>query len=104
MCLLGPIEQPWGPSVLRPPPRRQTKPPPSPARPGQPPGGHPARLPTPPHALRRTHRLGTPGGRSLTTYEPGMSTAAESGDPADVLEVTDVGLAAGYSPIDCGLS
>jgi len=40
----------------------------------------------------------------LTTYEPGMSTAAESGDPADVLEVTDVGLAAGYSPIDCGLS
>src|ERR1700680_1705724 len=82
MGLLRPIEQPWGPSVLRPPPRRQTKPPPSPARPGQPPGGHPARLPTPPHALRRTHRLGTPGGRSLTTYEPGMSIGSILGSGA----------------------
>jgi hypothetical protein len=31
-------------------------------RPGQPPGGHPARLPTPPQPLQRTHRLGTPHG------------------------------------------
>src|ERR1700682_1923850 len=46
MGLLPPIQQPRGPRVLRPPPRRQTKPPPRPARPGQPPGGHPARLPT----------------------------------------------------------
>src|ERR1700687_5027723 len=58
MGLLRPIEQPWGPSVLRPPPRRQTKPPPSPARPGQPPGGHPARLPT---ATTRPTTNTTPG-------------------------------------------
>ena len=35
-------------------------PPPSPTRPRQPPRRHPARLPPPPHPLRRTHRLGTP--------------------------------------------
>jgi hypothetical protein len=29
-------------------------------RPREPPRGHPARLPTPPHPLQRTHRLGTP--------------------------------------------
>src|SRR6185369_11547774 len=58
-------------------PRRRRHPPPSPARPRQPPRRHPARLPTPPPALRRKHRLGTsPKHPSrLTTYEPGMSTS-----------------------------
>ena len=68
--------QPRRPHLLRPTPRRRRPAPPSPARPGQPPRRHPARLPTPPHHLRRTHRLGTPTTRprsSLTTYDPGMS-------------------------------
>ena len=34
--------------------------PPSPTRPGKPARRHPARLPTPPHRLRRTQSLGTP--------------------------------------------
>ena len=43
---------------------------------GQPPRRHPARLPTPPHHLQRTHRLGTPPNHPsrLTSYGPGMST------------------------------
>ena len=52
--------QPRRPRLLRPTPRRRRPAPPSPTRPGQPPRRHPARLPTPPHPLRRTHRLGTP--------------------------------------------
>ena len=36
-------------ALLRPTPRRRRHPPPSPARPRQPPRRHPARLPTPPH-------------------------------------------------------
>ena len=43
---------------------------------GQPTRRHPARLPTPPHRLQRTHRLGTPPNHPsrLTSYGPGMST------------------------------
>ena len=52
--------QPRRPRLLRPAPRRRRPTPPSTTRPGQPPRRHPARLPTPPHPLRRTHRLGTP--------------------------------------------
>ena len=52
--------QPRRPGALRPAPRRRRHPPPSPAGPRQPPRGHPARLPTPPPPLPRTHRLGTP--------------------------------------------
>ena len=56
------------PGLLRPAPRCQRQPPPSPPRPGQPPRRHPARLPTPPHPIRRTPSLGTPQPRrSLTT-------------------------------------
>jgi hypothetical protein len=47
-------------AFLRPTPRRRRHPPPSATRSGQPPRRNPARLPTPPHPLRRTHRLGTP--------------------------------------------
>jgi hypothetical protein len=55
----------------------------SPTRPGQPPRRHPARMPTPPHRLRRTQSLGTPPNHSqqpsrLTTYEPGMSRRSTS--------------------------
>ena len=53
-------DQPRRPRLLRPAPRRRRPPPPSPTRPRQPPRRHPARLPTPPHPLRRTHSLGTP--------------------------------------------
>jgi transposase len=45
----------------------QPKPPPSPSRRRQPTRRHPARLPTPSHALQRNHRLGPPHGRRLTT-------------------------------------
>jgi hypothetical protein len=45
--------------------RRRQQPPPSPPRAGQPPRGHPARLPTPPCRLQRTHRVGPPHGRRL---------------------------------------
>ena len=53
-------DQPRRPRLLRPAPRRRRPAPPSAARPGQPPRRHPARLPTPPHRLQRTQRLGTP--------------------------------------------
>jgi len=41
--------------------------------------GIPARLPAPPHALWRTHRLGAPSNHPsrLTSYEPGMSTGLD---------------------------
>ena len=74
-CALS--NQPRRPHLLRPTPRRRRPAPPSPTRPGQPPRRHPARLPTPPHPLRRTQSLGTPPNNPatgrLTTYEPGMS-------------------------------
>src|SRR4051794_8434277 len=52
-------------------------PPPSPTRPGQPPRRDPARLPAPPHQIRRTHSVGAPPEhrhrrRRLTTYALGM--------------------------------
>ena len=48
------------PRLLRRPPRPRQHPPPSPTGARQPARRHPRRLPTPPPALRRTHRLGTP--------------------------------------------
>ena len=54
------LHEPRRPHLLRPTPRRRRPPPPSPARPRQPPRRHPARLPTPPQPLQRTHRLGPP--------------------------------------------
>ena len=68
------LDKPRRPSVLRPTPRRWRHPPPSLPRARQPPRRHPPRLPTPPHSVRRTDRLGPPDGRRLMTiYEPGMS-------------------------------
>ncbi len=46
--------------LLRPTPRHWRHPPSSSPRPRQPPGRHPARLPTSPKPLRRTQSLGTP--------------------------------------------
>ena len=88
LCALS--DQPRGPSVLRPAPRRRRHPPPSPARPGQPTRGHPARLPTPPHPLQRTHRLGTPPNhpRRLTSYDPGMSTVRVVGSHEPLQNLT----------------
>ena len=60
MGLLRPEHQPRRPHLLRPTPRQRRPAPPSPTRPGQPPRRHPARLPTPPHPIRRTQSLGTP--------------------------------------------
>ena len=57
LCAL--TASPGATNPLRPASRRRRHPPPSSARPGQPTRRHPARLPAPPHALRRTHRLGT---------------------------------------------
>src|SRR5271156_3070884 len=82
MGLLRTTNQPRRPRLLRPTPRRRRPAPSSPACPGQPTRRHPARLPTPPHPLQRTHRLGTPPNHPsrLTTYEPGMSTRANRAD------------------------
>ena len=52
--------QPRRPHLLRPTPRRRRPAPPSTTRPGQPPRRHPARLPAPPHRIRRTQSMGTP--------------------------------------------
>ena len=75
--------------ALRPAPSRRRHPPPSPPRTGQPTRRDPARLPPPPHPLRRTHRLGTPPNHPrhpcrLTNYGPGMSrpTRAAVASPA----------------------
>ena len=67
------LNQPRRARLLRPTPRRRRPAPPSPTRPGQPPRRHPARLPTPPHPLRRTQSLGTPTtrqGRPLDKLRP----------------------------------
>ncbi len=78
MGLLRLEYQPRRPSVLRPTPRHRRPAPPSVARTGQPTRRHPARLSTPPRHLQRRHPLGTsPNHPSrLTSYDPGMSTAA----------------------------
>jgi hypothetical protein len=52
MGVLCPVIQSGRPNALRPASRRQPHPPPSPARAGQPPRRHPARLPAPPRPLQ----------------------------------------------------
>src|SRR6266511_3278242 len=66
------------PRLLRPAARPRRDPPPGPAGAGQPAGRHPARLPAPPHPLRRAQGLGPPhpASRSLTATNRGMSRSA----------------------------
>ena len=64
----------WRPRLLRPATSPPSNPSPSPTGPRQPARRHPPRLPTPPHPLRREHRLGSPAPtRRLTPSTRGMS-------------------------------
>src|ERR1700738_1364652 len=91
MGVLCPVIQSGRPNALRPASRRQPHPPPSPARAGQPPRRHPARLPAPPRPLQRAHRLGAPhaSGR-LTLTELGCLTSRDlpQGGPSHTFRLT----------------